>query len=46
MPHKKGKNMDETRELKLFDIMDKYDTDMDAAELILQDMEEEHDEIC
>lgn len=33
----------EERELKLFEIMDELDIDMDAAELILQDEEEEHE---
>lgn len=35
--------MSEERELRLFEIMDKLDIDMDAAELILQDEEEEHE---
>ena len=35
--------MSEERELRLFEIMDKLDIDMDAAELILQDEEEEQE---
>lgn len=34
--------MSEERELRLFEIMDELGIDMDAAELILQDEEEEH----
>lgn len=33
--------MSEERELRLFEIMDKYNCDMDTAELLLQDEEEE-----
>lgn len=34
-------SMNEERELKLYDIMDKYNVDMDTAELLLIDEEEE-----
>ena len=34
--------MSETRELRLFDIMDEHNVDMDVAELLLQDQEEEN----
>lgn len=33
--------MKEERELRLFEIMDEYNCDMDTAELLLQDEEEE-----
>lgn len=40
----KGANkMSEERELSLFEIMDELDIDMDTAELILQDKEEEYE---
>lgn len=32
--------MNEERDLKLFEIMDELDVDMDIAELLLEDMEE------
>lgn len=32
--------MNEERDLKLFEIMDELDVDMDTAELVLEDMEE------
>lgn len=32
--------MNEERDLKLFEIMDELDVDMDTAELLLEDMEE------
>lgn len=32
--------MNEERDLKLFEIMDDLDVDMDTAELLLEDMEE------
>lgn len=35
--------MSEERELRLFEIMDELGIDMDTAELILQDEEEEHE---
>lgn len=35
--------MSEERELSLFEIMDELDIDMDTAELILQDKEEEYE---
>lgn len=35
--------MNEERDLKLFEIMDELDVDMDTAELLLEDMEEEHE---
>ena len=34
------KHMNEERDLKLFEIMDELDVDMDTAELLLEDMEE------
>lgn len=34
------KHMNEERDLKLFEIMDDLDVDMDTAELLLEDMEE------
>lgn len=37
---RKGDNMNEERELKLYDIMDKYNVDMDTAELLLLEEEE------
>ena len=33
--------MSEERELRLFEIMDEYNCDMDTAEFLLQDEEEE-----
>ena len=33
----------EEKELELFEIMDDFDVDMDTAELLLEDMEEEHE---
>lgn len=33
--------MNEERELRLFEIMDEHNCDMDTAELLLQDEEEE-----
>lgn len=35
--------MSEERKIKLFEIMDTFEVDMDAAELLLEDMEEEHE---
>ena len=35
--------MNEERELQLYDIMNKYNVDMDTAELLLIDEEEEHE---
>lgn len=35
--------MNEERELQLYDIMDKYNVDMDTAELLLLEEEEEHE---
>lgn len=35
--------MNEKRELQLYDIMDKYNVDMDTAELLLLEEEEEHE---
>lgn len=32
--------MNEEKDLKLFEIMDELDVDMDTAELLLEDMEE------
>lgn len=40
---KGGGNMSEEREMRLFEIMDEHNVDMDVAELLLQD-EEEGDE--
>lgn len=35
--------MREEREIRLFEIMDKYGVDMDVAELLLQDEEENNE---
>lgn len=35
--------MNEERDLKLFEIMDELDVDMDTAELLLEDMEEAYE---
>ncbi len=35
--------MSEERELRLFEIMDEYSVDMDVAELLLQDEEEDNE---
>ena len=35
--------MSEERELRLFEIMDKYGVDMDVAELLFQDEEEDNE---
>lgn len=35
--------MSEEREIKLFEIMDTFEVDMDTAELLLEDMEEERE---
>lgn len=39
--------MSEEREIKLFEIMDTFEVDMDTAELLLEDMEEarEHEDL-
>lgn len=39
----RGNKMREEREIRLFEIMDEYGVDMDVAELLLQDEEEDNE---